>query len=239
MPYRRLPNTDQARLRALKAAVRKAADLSVRELAFSQSTLLQLKGFYPHFEQVLQQYQHNRERQAGIGKLLGEHFKAARLYVSHFLQVLNFCIARGELKPQVRKFFNIDPGHRSVPEIGTEQQLLDWGKVVIQGEEARMATGATRIYNPSLAMVKVKYEKFEETYNLHKDLLATSTKLMEKVAEFRTQADRLIIQLWNEIESFYEHLEPVERRRRCSDFGVVYVYRPSEKEDGAGGTVLD
>lgn len=102
-----------------------------------------------------------------------------------------------------------------------------------------MATGATRIYNPSLAMVKVKYEKFEETYNLHKDLLATSSKLMEKVAEFRTQADRLIIQLWNEIESFYDHLEPVERRRRCSDFGVVYVYRPSEKDDGAGGTALD
>ncbi|WP_062123634.1 hypothetical protein [Geofilum rubicundum] len=230
MPYRRLPNTDQARLRALKAAMNKGSLLGPVDLAFSQKSLLQLKSFYPHFEQALAQYQHNRDRQAKIGKLLMDQFRSARLYVSHFLQVINLCVARGELKPEIREFYGIDAEERSVPEIGTEQQLLHWGKNVIDGEEQRIAQGATRIYNPSLAMVRVKYEKFVELYNTHKDLLNTSHKLLDKVVEFRTQADGLITHLWNEIEAAHDQQEPSLKREKCSDYGVVYVYRPTEKD---------
>lgn len=234
MPYRRLPNTDQARLRALKAAISKKTLLRPNELAFSQSTLLQIKAFYPHFEQLLNQYQDNRDRQAKVGKILAEHFRAARLYISHFLQVVNLCIARGELKPSVRAYYGLDEDERSVPEIGTEQQLLSWGKQLVTGEEARMATGATRIYNPSLAMVKIKYAKFVEYYNIHKDLLSTSQKLMEKVSEYRNQADAIITGMWNEVEKNYEDLEPDPRREYCSEYGVVYVYRPGEKAQEEG-----
>ncbi len=228
MPYRRLPNTDQARLRALKAAMNKGSLLSPAGLAFSQKSLLQLKSFHPHFEQVLTQYQQNRDRQAKIGKLLMDQFRAARLYVSHFLQVINLCIARGELKPDIRQFYGIDVDERSIPEIGTEQLLLHWGKSVIEGEEQRIAKGATRIYNPSLAMVRVKFEKFLELYNTHKDLLNTSQKLLDKVVEFRTQSDALITNIWNEIEATHDHLEPDLKREKCTEYGVVYVYRPTE-----------
>ncbi len=228
MPYRRLPNTDQARLRALKAAMNMGSLLSPADLAFSQKSLMQLKIFYPHFEQVLAQYQQNRDRQAKIGKLLMDQFRAARLYVSHFLQVINLCIARGELKPDIRQFYGIDEDERSVPEIGTEQLLLHWGKCVIEGEEQRIAKGATRIYNPSLAMVRVKFEKFLELYNTHKDLLNTSQKLLNKVVEFRTQSDALITNLWNEIEAAHDQLEPELKREKCTEYGVVYVYRPTE-----------
>lgn len=228
MPYRRLPNTDQARLRALKAAMNMGSLHGPGDLAFSQKSLLQLKSFYPHFEQALVQYQQNRDRQAKIGKLLMDQFRAARLYVSHFLQVVNLCIARGELKPDIRMFYGIDKEERSVPEIGTEQLLLHWGKTVIEGEEQRMAQGATRIYNPSLAMVRVKYEKFLELYNTHKDLLNTSQKLLDKVVDFRTQADVLITNLWNEIEEGHDQLASDLKREKCTEYGVVYVYRPTE-----------
>ena len=114
--------------------------------------------------------------------------------------MVNPSIIRGELKPAVRTFYGLDENDKSVPEVGTEQQLMVWGKQLISGEEKRMATGATRIYNPSLAMVKVRFDKFVELYNLHKDLLSTSQKLMEKVAEYRNQADDLITLVWNEIE---------------------------------------
>jgi hypothetical protein len=229
MPYRRLPNTDQARLRALGTALEKGNDFGPVNLAFSQNFLLELKAFYPHFEQVIKQYQDSRDRQASIGKQLSEHFRQARLYVSHFLQVVNLAILRGELKPSVRKSYGLSEDDRSVPDIGTEQQLIDWGKAVIKGEETRMATGATRIYNPSLAMVRVKFENFLDFYNLHKDLLVTSQKLMDKVIDYRVHADFLIAAVWNEVEAFYDDLSPELKREKCSKYGVVYVLRPSEK----------
>ena len=229
MPYRRLPNTDLARMRALEKPLNKGAMFSPVDLAFSQKSLLELKSFFPHFEQVIYQYKNNRKRQSILGKLLQEQFRSARLYVSHFFQVVNLCILRGEFKPEVRNYYGIDEDEKSVREIGTEQQLIYWGEKLLAGEEKRMATGATRIYNPSLAVVKVQFEKFLELYNMHKDILNTSQKLQEKVNEFRAAADKLIIDIWNEVEVTYDDLPSEEKRAVCIEYGLVYFFRPSEK----------
>jgi hypothetical protein len=58
--------------------------------------------------------------------------------------------------------------------------------------------------------------------------LNTSQKLLDKVVDFRTQADGLITYLWNEIEASHDKLEPEKKREQCSKYGVVYIYRPNE-----------
>ena len=57
-----------------------------------------------------------------------EHAKKARLYVSHFIQVLNFCIARGEMKPAIRSYYGLEEKSSKVPPLLTEQDLLFWGE---------------------------------------------------------------------------------------------------------------
>ncbi|MCG8580165.1 MAG: hypothetical protein MI866_09625 [Bacteroidales bacterium] len=230
MPYRRLPNTDQARLRALKAALQKGMQLSPFDLAYSQKLFLELQSFLPQYEQAISQYNFSKERQAKYGKLLGDQFKVTRLYVSHFIQVLNFCIIRGEIKPEVRKLYGFDVDEKSVPELGTEQQLLQVGKNVVEGEEKRGMMGGSRIYNPSIAMVKIKYEKFVEYFNNHKNLLVTTQKMHEKVTELRSFADRIILEIWNEIEAHFDMLEGDEKRSKCANYGIVYLLRKHEKE---------
>lgn len=228
MPYRRLPNTDQARLRALKTAQSKGAQISPLELAFSQKLLFEVKVFVPQFEQAIRQYQFSKERQSKFGKLLSEHFRIARMYLSHFLQVVNMAIARGELKPNVRTFYGLNETDKNLPEINTEQQLIHWGEKVIQGEEKRMGQGGSRVFNPTIAMVKVHFEKFLENYNIHKDLVKTTQKMQKKVAAEREIADSLIVKIWNEVEAFFGDLEPDQKREKASEYGVVYIYRPSE-----------
>jgi hypothetical protein len=230
MPYRRLPNTDQGRLRALKTAQSKGAQLPPMELAFSQKSLFDIKAFVPQYEQAIQQYQFSRDRQAKFGKSLSEHFKLSRMYLSHFLQVVNMAITRGELKPDVRSFYGLDRETKAIPDINTEQQLLEWGKKVIQGEDKRMSQGGSRVFNPTIAMVKMRFEKFQENYDFHKDLLKTSQKMHEKVTQERETADQLIVKIWNEVEATFNNLEPDQKRKKASEYGVVYIYRPSEKE---------
>jgi len=230
MPYRRLPNTDQARLRALKATLQKGIQMNPFELAFSQKLFLELQSFLPHYEQAISQYQFSKDRQAKYGKLLTDQFKVCRLYVSHFIQVFNFCVARKEIKPEARKLFGLAENDKSVPELGTEQQLIQIGKKLIEGEELRMSHGGTRIYNPSIAVVKVQFEKFMEYYNNHKNLLVTTQKMHDKVVDLRDSADRLIVNVWNEIEAKFEHLSPEEKREKATDYGIVYFLRKHEKE---------
>jgi hypothetical protein len=213
----------------MKAALKAGSFSSPSSMAFSQKLLLELKSFFPHFEQTINQYNYNRDRQSKVGQQLADHFRAARLYVSHFFQVVNFCILRGELKPEIREFYGMNESDKAIPEIGTEHQLIIWGEKLLKGEEARMASGATRIYNPSLAMVRVKYEKFLELHNMHKDLLTTSQKLLDKVNDYRTQADRLILEIWNDVEKSFESLPADTKRVQSAEYGLIYVYRPSEK----------
>ncbi len=231
MPYRRLPNTDQARLRALKTALQKGNAISPWDLAYSQKLYLQLKAFLPIYEQAIDQYNFSRDRQAKYGKLLNEQFKIARLYISHFLQVLNFCIIRGEIKPEARVSLGIDINDKAVPEMGTEQQLIHWGEKIIKGEEKRMLYGGNRIYNPSIAIVKIKYEKFLDYYNNHKNLQVTTQKMHSKVAELREKADNLILHIWNEVEENFNQLPGDSKRDKSKEYGVVYVLRKHEKEE--------
>jgi hypothetical protein len=231
MPYRRLPNTDQARLRALETARKKAIGLSPFDIPFSQKWFLELKTFLPQFQQAVDQYNGSKNRQSQVGKVLSEQFKMARLYVSHYIQVFNFCVQRNELNSSVRKYLGLSDDDKSVPELGTEQQLITWGDRVIKGEEQRMLLGGTRIYNPSIAVVRVKYEQFLESYNSHKSLLVTTQKLHEKVVAMREHADLLIVNVWNEIEEKYKDLAADTKREKCADFGIVYFQRRHEKEE--------
>ena len=50
MPYRRLPNTDQARIRALKAVVAKGDTYNVYDLAVSLKVLTDARNFLVMFE---------------------------------------------------------------------------------------------------------------------------------------------------------------------------------------------
>lgn len=50
MPYRRLPNTDQARIRALKAVVAKGDTYNVYDLAVSLKVLTDARNFLVKFE---------------------------------------------------------------------------------------------------------------------------------------------------------------------------------------------
>ena len=231
MPYRRLPNTDQARLRALQAALRKGDTITPWDLAYSQKLYLHLKSFLPLYEQAITQYNFSKNKQAEYGRLLNNYFKEARLYVSHFIQVFNFCVIRGEIKPELRATLGLKTDDKSVPEMGTEQQLIDWGKKVINGEHQRMMMGGNRIYNPSIAIVKIKYEKFLDYYNNHKNLQVTTRKLHDKMAEMREKADILILHIWNEVEKKHEDLPADIKRDKCTDYGIVYVFRKHEKEE--------
>ncbi len=229
MPYRRLPNTDAARIRALKTALKKGQSDNI---AFSFALKQKIDMFLPKFEVAIVASQNARERQSENSQKFSEHTKKARLYISHFIQVLNFCIARGELKPAARTFYGLDENDSKVPSLLTEQELMKWGENVLKGEQERVKNGGGNpIYSPSIALVKVNFEHFRENYISQKQFQTISSRRSSEVAQYRDQADALILDLWNEIEHHFESIpDEDERRVRCEEYGLVYIFRQGERE---------
>lgn len=232
MPYRRLPNTDAARIRALKTALKKGRNLEIDTIAYSLTLKQKIEFFLPKFEVASTTSKLAKEKQCDNSQKFSEYTRKARLYISHFIQVLNFCIARGELKPTVRTFYGLDKNSSKVPPLLTEQDLLQWGEKIISGEQKRINNGGGNpIYCPSIALVKVNYENFKENFTRQKQFQNNSARESGNVAQFREEADTLILELWNEIEHYFEKVHNEEEKRfKCEEYGLVYVFRKGEQE---------
>jgi len=230
MPYRRLPNTDLSRIRALKAALDECKKENRFDMAFSFSMLQKLECFVPHYELAIQNQKQAFKQQTERGKSFNEKMRKARLYVSHFIQVLNLTIVRGELKPEAREFYGLKKTSKAIPSLLQEKKLIEWGDKLIKGEQERIRNGGNPIYSPSIALVRVNCENFKQAYNYQKTLRNNTQRFASKVLEYRAQADHLILEIWNEVEAHYSDLSDDKRRDKCSQYGVIYVWRKEEIE---------
>lgn len=233
MPYRRLPNTDAARIRALKAALKKGEKFDdINTMAYSFPLKQKIDVFLPKFEIAINNSKYAREKQIDNSQKFTELTRKARLYVSHFIQVLNFTIARGELKPQARLYYGLEENDSKVPSLLTEQELITWGEKVINGEQERLNNrGGNPIYSPAIALVRVNYENFRQSYEFQKRLQSNSARFSAEVAQFRDEADALILNVWNEVENYFSGVKDEEEKRyMCEEYGLVYVFRRGEKE---------
>lgn len=230
MPYRRLPTTDKARLRALEAALNIAADRDSGKLAFSKASLFELKEIKTSFENHLKHYEFDLKTESEKSSGYKAAFDKARLYVSHFIQVLFMNIEREELKEEVLVHYGLHEVEGKVPALNSEQEILEWGKKLIEGEQKRMQKGGSPVYNPSIALVKVNVENFHEAAVFQHNLKRNTLRSYEKMQQLRKITNDFISKLWTEIEENVGNVTPKERRQRAQEYGIVYVFRRNEKK---------
>lgn len=228
MPYRRLPNTDAARLRALRRAYELGKEIPPFKLAFSQTTLNSLVSFLPSFEKSVLEYKQAYSNQVERNKDYLPELKKAKLYISHFIQVLNMAIQRGEIPGTERDFFGIKENESKIPPLITEADIIKWGEKLIHGEYLRAMKSRTLITNPTIAVVKVRYEKFLDAYKHQKTLQKNLNRIQEKIIELRKESDTIIQKIWNEVEGHFNKLPDAEKREKAKEYGLVYVFRKSE-----------
>lgn len=228
MPYRRLPNTDLARLRALRIAYEKGKELPPFKLAFSQATFQKVLTNIHAFEKIVQESRQAYNKQVEKSKDYAKLLKKTKLYISHFIQVVNMAIARGDLSPADRDYFGFSRDQKKVPSFGSEGEVVKWGEKIIEGETLRIKNGLTPVTNPTMAVVKVRYETFMEAYRFQKILQKNLQRSQEKLVEHRKVIDSVITAIWNEVEETFRDLPDEERRNNAKLYGIVYFYRKSE-----------
>ncbi len=228
MPYRRLPNTDSARFKAINIAFNKGKDLPPFKLAFSQATFTKIQSLLPSYEHSLSENKTAYNLQIEKNKDYHRHARKARLYVSHFMQVINLAIIRGDLPVTTRAFFGMDEDEKKLPSLQTDEELLEWGHKLIEGEKERRNANLTPITNPTIAVVKVFFDRFLEVYNFQNSLKKRCQRAQSDINEKRTLVDQVIQQLWNEVEETFKDLPEELRREKASEYGIIYVFRKNE-----------
>jgi hypothetical protein len=228
MPYRRLPNTDSARLKSLKFAYERGKETPPFKLAFSASSYRKIQAVLPGFENAIFEHRNSLNIQSEKNKEYQKRLKKARLYISHFIQVVTMAISRGDLVSETRGFFGLDDEEKKIPSLHTEEEVISWGEQLIEGEKKRRTLGLSPITNPTIAVLQVHYDKFIEYHNYQKSLKNRTQRAQDQLNIQRAMVDSVIQQVWNEVENAFNDLPEEMRREKASEYGLVYVFRKNE-----------
>lgn len=228
MPYRRLPKTDQARIRSLKAIVRKGDSEVEEETPLSLSIIYKARNLLSRMEPAQMHYKQCYDAQSLSSKKHQQNVKKARMYVSHFIQVFNMSVMRGEIKSVMKEMYGLPKGN-ILPDLISETNLIEWGKKIIEGEQRRTSQGGIPLYNPTISKVKVYYDIFVESHERQKNSQKITARSLDAISQMREEADSIILEAWNQIEKFFEVIVSSDKRLdKCREYGVIYYYRKGE-----------
>lgn len=222
MSDRRLPTTDKARIMALRFAVEKAIDTDFQELSLSPGSIDVAKRVLTYFEYLSVRYRQLYKIEAKAGQSFAKITDSARMYTSHFIQVLFLCVWRAEIKEEQLALYGLDGKGMSVPDLSSNEQLLEWGEKIIAGEYQRIEQGGVPIYNPSIAKVNVIFTLFNERYRTQKQHESATACVLQEVEVYRERVDKIIFEIWEEVERHNVGLPPDKQLARNREYGIVY-----------------
>jgi hypothetical protein len=202
---------------------------ALSELAFPAEYIHSLRNIINKLEGAKHQQNQARRNQIAFNREYQPKLVKTRLYLSHFIQVLNFAIIREEVPESARAFYGLTDYGNRLPEFRTDTEIMEWGKRIIDGENQRQKTGGIPVMSPTIARVKVWYDQFKDGYYYQKTAAKTTERADLKMVEVRKEVDLLLATVWDGIEKFYASHPDTERRKLAETYGIVYVMRTGEK----------
>jgi hypothetical protein len=230
MASRRLPRSVNDYLDAFRAAKSKADAIGdVSLLAFSASTLARLEIFLPNFENEVNERKVALVNQTNATGEKNLAFDKAAMYASQFFQVFNFGVFRGVFHETDRPYYGIDVNDSNTPAINSDSDLLLWGQNLIDGETARVAAAGVVMNMPSAAEFTIEFDKFKVQQSAQSALKDQYDKEQEDVSALLDDANLLAKDIWDEVEFHFRHDDAASKRRKCREYGVVYVNDNNEE----------
>ena len=232
MPYRRLPNTDKARIRSLETAIYKMRNSDYYAPVISPELFNRADKKLQQFKDAVERYVKSLETQVNYSKseAYQTRLKNAKMYVSHFLTVFNMCVKRGEMRAADRDFYSIPRESGELPDMSSDIAVIRCCENTINGEKTRTAKGGIPIYNPTIAKVAVHYDLFKELYDKQCGLRQLTDESLMVVSLMRPQMDEIILEVWNSIENYFSDLSGEKKLKACREYGLIYYYRKGETD---------
>lgn len=244
MPIRRLPRADAERDAALRnAKIRKDTIPAMPVIPYTAGTITRIDTFQPAYRLKFQAVTTAKNTQTGLTASIIQAQKQVVFYEQDFIEALNKAIRRGEFLASVRSLYHLDVNDPSLPRITTESDITTWGQNINDGETARIAAGGAPITFPSLAQVNAAVSAFNSLNQQQENAKALYDIAQEQLEAQNPEADKLILKMWNETETAFDEGDKASMRRKCRQWGVVYIPSPGEvispDEFSITGTITD
>ncbi len=230
------PNSNYTRSLALEAAFMANAGFTLNN-PLTQRTKDRLQAVKPLHDSKMQEMANKKAICAGLMAQKETMRKKTAMFCSHFYQVLNLCIKRGEYSPAVRSFYNLPVDSDALPPLKTQWNVASAAEQLLTGEQQRVAQGGVPMSRPSAAEV-------EAVFTVYRNLISTGSNAkdaldlaQEAVQKLNKEVNGVIKKVWAEVETFYNEQQRESMREHARRWGVVYARKGNSKK--ITGTVTD
>lgn len=237
MPSRQLPQSDEGRNIALTRAKDKNDSLPVGTEVLNAATVVSLDAMQPNFYSKMTLRDVALRNQGNSTIDTDTKKNKAKMFISHFFQTFLNGVDRGVFPEADKTYYHLDLNSNSVPVIKTEADIISWGNHIITGDPLRTAAGGTAMAMPSLTEFTTVFNAFKTANNSQSNYKDAYNAALKAVADLRTDTDKLIVRIWNEVETYYSGEEISNRRKNAREWGVVYINMPEEMS--MTGTITD
>ncbi|MDR0865452.1 MAG: hypothetical protein LBO74_11050 [Candidatus Symbiothrix sp.] len=232
MPAKKLPDTDEERIKALQLIIEQEELNRMENPILSPDKIHEYRTFLLSFENARFCLRQAQDDAAKADKSYTDFFKSAQLYISHFIQVLNLAIIRNEVKAENLMYYGIEDGTEfHVPDLSTEDAILEWGRRLTKGEMERTSRGGVPIYNPAISKVIVHYDLFKDAIQSLTVYQKNILRAQEKLDEMREKIDRMIWDTWTKVEFKYWELPVADRKEKFREYGIQFHHPVAEQLD--------
>lgn len=235
MPYRRLPNSMPAVIRTLTKArdeYKLVTTPALRAITAAQFALLDDLVPASLLNRLLKEAHDIDLAQAAQSPLtttLAQQAAQLTMYASHFHQVFDFGVSRGDFLPGDRAFYGRPVNADSIPDLSTYDLLNEAALAIVQGENDRQSQHpGPAMALPSAAEVQARQYAFQIQRNLALAAETHTDTQREEAQLLYPQAQALAVDICDTVEFFYRH-DPDDgsRRTKCERWGVVYIFEPT------------
>jgi len=229
MPARILPRTNAQRLSAMRIITDRLPSVPVDRQPLPALLVDRLADFKPMYEGLLNAVKVAASEQSAITSEVKPLRHMARIWVRQGYQNIVDAVTRGALPRTAVSGYGLPLDARGLPPLAAEQQILQ-AAVKLQAAEAnRVAAGGVPMAFPSIEEIMQRVDAFRDA-NLEqaarKSALADAQK---NVKQANKEADRLILRLWNTIETAFNNGNRPSMRRRAREWGVIYTIAKAKR----------
>jgi len=220
---RKLPPSNEQRNKALDVAKKKKDTVPPADNVVTPATGVRLDAIQPLYKAGMLDVGVKLAAQSASTAVVKTTMAKARMYVSHFFQSFNNGVDRGMFPAADRAFYQLDVNSNSVPSLDSEALVILWGERIRDGDALRVAAGGAAMAMPTAAEVNVQLTAFVTANNDQSTKKLAYDHAQEAVDALNPEADGVIKKLWDEAETFYNEEPIASRRRKCREWGVVYI----------------
>lgn len=151
-----------------------------------------------------------------------------RMFCSHFLQILNFAIDRGEIPATVRPLYGIATESKALPPMDADEDVILVAGNIVAGEAARVAAGGTAFVDVSAAMVAAKLAIFNPLQQDQAEKMESFTKEQKDLFLAFPDTVKKTMRLFDELVFNNPDMTEAEIRSLCKGWGLPYTTNPGE-----------